>query len=54
MFAQKCNEKYGGIAMKRKIPILIIFCLSAIMLVIAAQPSFAAERVVKLIVPGCE
>jgi len=40
--------------MKRRKHSLIICLLSVTFLLVASQPIFAAERIVKMVVPGCE
>ena len=40
--------------MKHKKYYLIICILSVILLLVASQTLFAAERIVKMVVPGCE
>ena len=40
--------------MKKKLHLVVICILGVIFIIAAAQPVHAAERVVKLIVPGCE
>ncbi|MGC9975654.1 MAG: hypothetical protein ABSC57_02890 [Syntrophales bacterium] len=40
--------------MKHKKYYVIIFILSVILLLVASQTLFAAERIVKMVVPGCE
>ena len=40
--------------MKRIKHSLIIGLLGVVCLLVASQPIFAAERIVKMVVPGCE
>ncbi len=40
--------------MKRRKRFITICLLSVMFLLVASQPIFAAERIVKMIVPGCE
>jgi len=40
--------------MKRRKHSLIICFLSVMFLLVASQSIFAAERIVKMVVPGCE
>lgn len=40
--------------MERRKQYLIVCLLSVMFLLFASQPIFAAERIVKMVVPGCE
>ena len=40
--------------MKQRKHFLIVFIMSVTLLLFASQSLFAAERIVKMIVPGCE
>ena len=40
--------------MRQRKHYLIICLLSVMFLIVASQPIFAAEKIVKMVVPGCE
>ncbi len=40
--------------MKRRKHSLIVCLLSVMLLLVTLQPLFAAERIIKMVVPGCE
>ena len=40
--------------MKNRKRFVTVCVLSAIFLLVAAQPLFAAEKIIKMVVPGCE